>query len=249
MSNTDTRAMVCSVCATGPGLGTARILVVEDDPTGFELLDRELAQAGFEALHAGDGEEGLRLMESQHPDLVVLNLGLPGLDGIEVCRQLRWNPESRGVPIIIVTGRTQVPDVILGLETGADDYLPKPFDPRELVARIRALLRRTRQWGEPPSSGLLKQGPIAIDHFRQEARLDGELLLLTPAEMRILRLLASCPGKVFPREELCLPRKGSAASETRRTVDVHVQSLRAKLGRHRKLIQTVQGAGYRFVHK
>ncbi len=248
MSTIDTRAPACSVRSANPGLGTEKILVVEDDPSEFELLDRELARAGFVALHAKDGEEGLRLMDSQSPDLVVLNLGLPGLDGIEICRQLRWNPVSRDIPIIMVTGRNQVSDVILGLETGADDYLPKPFEPLELVARIRALLRRTRLPRQASGSRLLEQGPVAIDGLRQEAWLEGEPLALTPAEMRILTMLASCPGKVFQREELCLPRRSAGAAGTRRTVDVHVQSLRSKLGSHRRLIQTVQGAGYRFVH-
>lgn len=232
----------------GPG---ARILVVEDDPALRELLTYNLEQAGFAVLSAGDGRTALEVAQRDRPDLVVLDLMLPGLDGLEVCRRLR---RTSAVPILILSARREEVDRVLGLELGADDYLTKPFSPRELVARVRAILRRAgpgvpAEGGSGEGAGVLTFGPLVIDPGAHRVSLAGREVGLTPTEFRLLLVLASNPGRVLSRQELLEQLWGTPALGELRTVDVHVLHLREKLGESADspgFIQTVRGVGYRF---
>ena len=219
------------------------LLVVEDDPVVSGTLRLYLEHAGFRVLEARDGRAGLEAALREKPALVVLDLLLPGLHGHEVCRRLR---ATSGVPILMLTARTGEGEVIAGLEMGADDYMGKPFRPREVVARVRALLRRR----PPPSAGPpepLRIGDLELDPWSQKARLDGRELPLTPSELRLLEVLARHPGRAFTREQLLVRAFGPEREPLGRTVDTHVTNLRRKLEREggRRYVLTVPGVGYR----
>jgi DNA-binding response OmpR family regulator len=222
-----------------------RILVVEDEPDILEVIQYNLEREGFKVIACRDGEQGLSHMRTDAPDLVVLDLMLPGIDGVEMCRRAKADPVTRGIPVIMVTARSEEADVVLGLGIGADDYVVKPFSPRELLARIQVVLRRGPLKDEGAGERVLR-GPLGIDLGRHEARLHGELLDLTPTEMRLLHFLASHPGRVFPRAHLLSRVIAEDALVTERNIDVHVRSLRQKLGARADLIETVRGVGYRF---
>jgi DNA-binding response OmpR family regulator len=223
-----------------------KILVVEDEADILEVIQYNLAREGFQVICSGDGEEALRLVKREAPALILLDLMLPGVDGIELCQAIRNDPLTRRTPIIMVTAKGEETDVVLGLGVGADDYVVKPFSPKELVARVKAALRRARE-GEAPAKGeRVDAGPLTVDPARHEARLAGETLDLTPTEFRLLHILASHPGVAFSREEHLRRAVGPHAVVVQRNVDVHVRALRRKLGRHRDLIETVRGVGYRF---
>jgi DNA-binding response OmpR family regulator len=222
---------------------TARVLVVEDEPDIQTLVRYHLEREGFRVSGARSGPEALRLVRAAPPDLLVLDLMLPGLDGLEVCRRLRQDPATAGVPIVMLTARGEEVDRVLGLELGADDYLVKPFSPKELVARVRAVLRRTR----PEGPGTLASGAISMDLGRHAVTVDGAPLVLTPKEFDLLRALLEARGRVLSREHLLdrvwgYARAGEIVS---RTVDVHVRRLRAKLGPAGRRIVTVKQVGYR----
>ncbi|MEO0652633.1 MAG: response regulator transcription factor [Planctomycetota bacterium] len=218
-----------------------RVVIVEDEQDIAELVALHLEREGCRTAIYGDGESGLEAVQASPPNLVILDLMLPGRDGFEVCREIRRHSELDQVPILILSARGEEIDRVAGLELGADDYLDKPFAPRVLVARARRLMRTPP---EAPSTGKpLTVGPITIDPERHEARADGQLLELTRTEFGILRLLAARPGRVRARSEILSDVSGSAALD--RTVDVHIASLRRKLGVHGGLIQTVRGVGYR----
>jgi DNA-binding response OmpR family regulator len=222
---------------------TARVLVVEDEPDIRTLVGYHLEREGFRVSAARSGPEALRLVRAAPPDLLVLDLMLPELDGLEVCRRLRQDPATAAVPIVMLTARGEEVDRVLGLELGADDYLVKPFSPKELVARVRAVLRRTR----PASPGTLSSGAIAMDLGRHAVAVDGTPVVLTPKEFDLLRALLEARGRVLSREHLLDRVWGYArASEiVSRTVDVHVRRLRAKLGPAGRRIVTVKQVGYR----
>jgi DNA-binding response OmpR family regulator len=222
-----------------------KILVVDDDTKTAELIRLYLEKDGYRVLLAGDGRQALDLARQRGPDLIVLDLMLPQVDGLDVCRILR--AESR-VPIIMLTARTTEGDKLLGLDLGADDYVTKPFSPREVVARVRAVLRRVGAPGEeaPP---VLRSGNLAIDFARREARLGGGLLHLTPKEFKLLETLARTPGRAFSRLELLERVFGFDYEGLERTVDVHVMNLRKKIEpdpTQPTYVQTVFGVGYRF---
>ena len=218
-----------------------RVVIVEDELDIAELVALHLEREGCRTTIFGDGESGLAGVRSSPPDLVILDLMLPGRDGFEVCREIRRDAELDQVPILILSARGEEIDRVAGLELGADDYLDKPFAPRVLVARARRLMRRPP---EPATSAQpLQVGPITIDPGRHEVQADGRPLELTRTEFGILRLLAARPGRVRARSEILSDVSGSAALD--RTVDVHIASLRRKLGPHGHLIQTVRGVGYR----
>ena len=222
-----------------------RVLVIEDDPDIREILEYNLTNEGFDLVSATDGERGLRAAAAHKPDLILLDLMLPGIPGLEVCRRLRAGRGLQDVPIIMVTAKGEEADVVAGLELGADDYITKPFRVRELVARVNAVMRRLET---PPTiqEERLDRGRIVVDMARHEVRVDGEIVELTLAEFRLLAALAAQPGRVFPRVRLVHQITAGGYQISERNVDVHVAALRRKLGECSKLISTVRGIGYKF---
>ncbi|HEV7768856.1 MAG TPA: response regulator [Thermoanaerobaculia bacterium] len=213
------------------------ILVVDDEPQIAEIATDYLRLAGFEVLVAGDGVRALESVRERRPDLVVLDLGLPKLDGLDVARAIRRESD---LPIIMLTARVEEDDRLRGLEIGADDYITKPFSPRELVARVRAVLRRTEKHRGDRAADLL------IDHERMLVTRDGETIDLTPTEFQLLATLARHAGRVFTRVQLLDAIRGSAAESFDRAIDSHVKNIRRKL-RPREYIDSVYGIGYRFI--
>ncbi|HVM06115.1 MAG TPA: response regulator transcription factor [Acidimicrobiales bacterium] len=220
------------------------IVVVEDDPNIADLVDLYLRREGWRVLQATDGSRGLELVDRERPRLVVLDVGLPGgMDGLEVCRRLRSGERTAAVPVVMLTARDGEVDRVLGLELGADDYITKPFSPRELVARVRAVLRRAD--GPPPApTGILRAGDVTVDTARREASVDGTAAPLATREFDLLRHLAENPGLVLTRRQLLDAVWGADWFGDERTVDVHVRQLRRKLGDALPLA-TVWGVGYR----
>tara|TARA_R110002072_G_scaffold100429_5_gene221201 strand:- start:1612 stop:2310 length:699 start_codon:yes stop_codon:yes gene_type:complete len=224
----------------------SKVLVIEDEPDILEVIQYNIEREGHKVIACRDGEQGLSRIRTDAPDLVILDLMLPGMDGTEVCRQVKADPVTRGIPIIMVTAKSEESDVVLGLGLGADDYIAKPFSPRELMARVNVVLRRGSVREERSDGERISRGELSIDLGRFEARAAGELLSLTPTEMRLLHFLASHPGRVFPRAHLLSRVIGEDAVVTDRNIDVHVRALRLKLGDHASVIETVRGVGYRF---
>lgn len=221
----------------------AKILIVEDDPPLAELLNWHISQAGFDVIATADGEEALLLIEEERPDLVILDWMIESLSGIEVCRRIRRMGEMASLPVIMLTARSAEDDRLRGLETGADDYVTKPFSPAELVLRVKAVLRRTR----PAVSGeMLKVGSITMDTSGYHVARDGEPVQLGPTEYRILRYLMERPGRVLSRMQLLDGVWGRDSDIEIRTVDVHIRRLRAAMNGDGKkdIIRTVRAAGY-----
>jgi len=221
------------------------ILIVEDDPDIAELMARYLEKAGHRALRAASGVDGLARARAARPDLVVLDLMLPGMDGLSVCEALRGDPALAAVPVIMVTARGEESDKVAGLELGADDYVTKPFSPKELVARVGALLRRVQRAGE---AGPLQQfGPIAIDADRHTVTVDGEEVRLTAKEFLLLEYLVRHRGRVLSRDLLLTDVWGYQYTGGTRTVDVHVSRLREKIPYLAGALETVKQFGYKLV--
>uniref|UniRef100_A0A832I5E2 Response regulator transcription factor n=1 Tax=Eiseniibacteriota bacterium TaxID=2212470 RepID=A0A832I5E2_UNCEI len=220
------------------------VLVVEDEKEIRELLRYNLERAGYRVTTVADGEEGLRRVFASRPDAVVLDLMLPGRSGLEVLREIRGEPATRDLPVVVLTARAAEMDKLLGFEHGADDYLTKPFSPRELIARLQALLRRARPTREP---AVLEVGDLRVDTSSREASFRGRALSLTPREFDLLAFFAHHPGRVLSREELLRKVWGYDYLGETRTVDVHVRRLRVKLGEKQRVIETVTGAGYKLV--
>ncbi len=220
------------------------VLVVEDENDILELVAFNLEAAGFKVVKARDGQQGLAQARSLRPDLVVLDLLLPGLDGREVCRQIKRGADTDQIPVLILSALAEETDRVVGFEIGADDYLTKPFSPRELVLRARAILRRTQPPAAP--SGHLRRGGLVMDPDRHQAEMDGRPLELTVTEFKLLHQLAAHPGRVLSRELLLETVWGYQYQGYSRTVDTHVRRLRKKLGPRQDLIDTVRGLGYRF---
>jgi len=225
-----------------------RILIVEDEEDILELIRYNLTREGYRVSAATSGEDGLRAAMRDKPDLVVLDIMLPGIDGIEVCRRLKADPQTRYIPVVMVTAKGDESDVVTGLELGADDYLTKPFSPKVLIARLRAVIRRREQEGVKDAKEPIQRGDILIHPGRREVLVGGSRvgLDLTFTEFNILHLLASRPGWVFTRAQIVDAVRGYDYNVTERSVDVHVVGLRRKLGPHGELIETVRGVGYRF---
>jgi two-component system phosphate regulon response regulator PhoB len=221
-----------------------RILIVDDEPDLLELVRFNLAQAGFEVQTAQGGLEGLEKAQRWRPDLVVLDLMLPDLPGTEVCRKLRADPELTGLPILMLTARSEEIDRVVGLELGADDYVTKPFSPRELTLRVRAILRRTQSEGE--AGKLLRQGALELDPERHRCKVGAREVKLTAKEFELLRALMERPGRVMTRDRLLDEVWGSDITVTSRTIDTHLKRLREKLGEAGDFVETVRGVGYRF---
>lgn len=233
-------------------MASQKILVIEDERSLTEILTYNLEREGFEVVSAADGQEGIRLARAETPDLILLDLMLPVIDGLEVCRQLRADPRLQGVRILMLTARSEEVDEIVGFSTGADDYVTKPFKIKPLISRVRALLRRPEgaqtavPEAEPSSADVINSQGLEIDRVYHRVRADGEELQLTPTEFKLLWTLARSPGRPFSRNELMDRSRGEDANALERTIDVHVRSLRQKLGERGDLIETVRGIGYRF---
>ncbi len=223
------------------------LLIIDDDEKLNQLLTRYLEGFGFRLLSATRPDKGLALLKKKSPELVILDVMLPEMNGFEVCKQIRT--EST-VPIIMLTARGDLMDRVVGLELGADDYLPKPFEPRELAARIQSILRRTQPRQPQPDQATLTIGRLTLDTGRRRAMLDGEELALTTNEFNALALLASHPGRVLDRDEILQELRGMDSEAFNRTVDITISRLRQKLGddpRQPVFIKTVWGTGYIFV--
>jgi len=221
------------------------ILVVDDEPQIAEIASDYLRLGGFEVVVAEDGVRALETVRERHPDLVILDLGLPKLDGLDVARTIR---RTSDLPIIMLTARVEEDDRLHGLEIGADDYITKPFSPRELVARVRAVLRRTEKRKSESDATTLRVADLLIDVTRMRVSRDDETIDLTPTEFQLLETLARHAGRVFTREQLLDAVRGSAAEAFDRAIDSHIKNIRRKLrGGAREYIATVYGIGYRFV--
>jgi two-component system phosphate regulon response regulator PhoB len=223
-----------------------RIVVIEDEADIRDVIEYNLTREGFRVSAMSDGEEGLARVRREAPDLVLLDLLLPSLDGIEVCRALKADPVTRPIPVIMVSAKGEESDMVLGLGLGADDYLKKPFSPKELVARVKAVLRRGPLRQHAGSHERIEHGGLVIDTARHEVLVDGRSVALPATGFRLLHFLASHPGRVFSREELLSRVIGEQSVVIDRNIDVHVVAIRKKIGSYRSLIETIRGVGYRF---
>jgi two-component system phosphate regulon response regulator PhoB len=222
------------------------ILLVEDAEDILELVRYNLAKEGYQVRCVMSGEEALNAVRQTAFDLILLDIMLPGLDGLEICRRLRRDAATAHIPVIMLTAKSEETDMVVGLELGADDYVTKPFSPRVLTARIRAALRRGRQTGEGDQADILSLGDLRIDCSRHEVSVNGELVRLTATEFGILLCLTKRPGWVFSRYQIVEAVRGEGWSVTDRAVDVQIVGLRKKLGELGGCIETVRGVGYRF---
>jgi two-component system phosphate regulon response regulator PhoB len=219
------------------------ILVIDDEPELVKLLDYNLSKAGYLVISAKDGESGLAAARKHAPDAIILDVMMPGLDGWEVCKRLRQDASTSAMPVLMLTAKGEEGDRVLGLELGADDYLTKPFGVRELIARVKALLRRLEAASASPE--VLKSGKLVIDSSRRTVSAGGKPVALTATEFNLLKALAEKEGRVISREDLLSLARGDDVAVMDRTVDVHVAALRKKLGKHGEMIETVRGVGYR----
>jgi two-component system phosphate regulon response regulator PhoB len=221
-----------------------RILIIEDERGLTDVLTYNLQREGYDTIVAHDGQEGLRKAQMQLPDVVLLDLMLPGLDGLDVCRELRAGERTRNVPILMLTAKAEETDQVVGFSMGADDYVTKPFSVKVLLQRIKALQRRVEAGNE--AADVIDHLGVRIDRVRHRASVDGEELDLTPTEFRLLECLLRQPGRAFSRPQLMDVAIGEGAIVLERTIDVHIKTLRKKLSGKQDFIETVRGVGYRF---
>ena len=225
------------------------ILVVDDEEDIVELVELNLTREGYRVLGCTTGERALEIAKSKLPNLIVLDLMLPGIDGLEVCRRLKRSPKTAHIPIVMLTAKAEEADIVTGLELGADDYVTKPFSPRELVARVRAVLRRASADAGDRPHAVYAKGRLRIDFDTYEVHLDGKPLVLSLREFELLRFFVQSPNRVFDRLQILDLVWGQDTYVEPRTVDVHVRRLRARIERddaHPELILTVRGVGYKF---
>lgn len=223
------------------------ILIIEDEEDILALVQYNLLREDYRVSCATSGEDGLQLARMGAPDLILLDLMLPGMDGLEVCRALKKEAATAQITVIMLTAKGEETDVVAGLELGADDYIPKPFSPRVLIARVRTVLRRRQREAAPADKGgVLSIHELAIHPGRNEVLVNGEPVELTFTEFRVLLLLAGRPGWVFTRNQIVDAVRGESYAVTERAVDVQIVGLRRKLGEAGKYIETVRGVGYRF---
>ena len=220
------------------------VLIIEDEPSLVEVLSYNLEKEGFEVLTANNGRYGLERARSALPDLVILDLMLPLIDGLQVCAQLRSDPKTQNIRVLMLTARSEETDEVVGFNVGADDYVTKPFKVRPLIHRIKALLRRNEK--SKSETSVLSVHGVEIDKASFEVRVDEQELELTRTEFRLLWTLMRQPGRTFSRLELMDSSRGMDANALERTIDVHVRALRKKMGEPGDLIETVRGIGYRF---
>lgn len=226
-------------------MGGQHILVVDDEEDIIELVSYNLAKAGYRVTSVGSGEDAIKAARSKAPDLVLLDLMLPGVDGLEVCNTLKRDPRTANIPVVMLTARGEETEVVTGLELGADDYITKPFSPRVLLARIKAVLRRNAK-APAEEQAIIKLKDLVIHPGRHEVTARGKRADLTSTEFRILHLLARRPGWVFTRQQIIDTARGEDYAVTDRSVDVHISGLRKKLGPLGEHVETVHGVGYRF---
>ena len=223
------------------------ILIIEDEEDILALIHYNLTREGYKVLTATSGEQGVKLASEQHQDLIILDLMLPGIDGLQVCRELKQREGTRHIAVIMLTAKGEEADIVTGLELGASDYVTKPFSPRVLLARIKAVLRRGEQApADPEAEQVIELHDMVIHPGRNEVLVNGERIDLTYTEFRVLYLLASRPGWVFTRYQIVNSVRGDDYFVTDRAVDVQIVGLRRKLGEYGKYIETVRGVGYRF---
>jgi two-component system phosphate regulon response regulator PhoB len=222
----------------------AKILIVDDEQDILTLLEYNLKKAGFQVVSAEDGPEAIELAKMERPDLIILDIMLPSMEGTEVCKILKRESATSSIPVIMLTAKGEEVDRIVGLELGADDYITKPFSPRELILRVRAVLKRGQK---QESSQIITAGPIRIDRDRNEVRVENKHLTLTAIEFKLLTELAMSNHRVLSRDNLLDKVWGRNCYVTDRTVDTHIRRLREKLGKAAKYIGTVRGFGYRFL--
>jgi two-component system, OmpR family, alkaline phosphatase synthesis response regulator PhoP len=227
-------------------MAKSTVLVIDDEKDLIELIGYNLERDGFLVNSALDGESGLAAVRKNPPDILIVDLMLPGMDGLEVCRRLRSETRTSHIPIIMLTAKSEESDRIVGLELGADDYVTKPFSPRELAARIKAVLRRTSYSSPEKPSITIRRGELTIDVGSRAVSCEGNSITLTATEFRLLHHLANHPGRVFSRSELIDAALGRDIAVVDRTIDVHITGLRKKLGNCGEWIETVRGFGYRF---
>ena len=220
------------------------ILIIEDEPDVVDLLVFNLQKAGYKTITARDGQTGLQKARDERPALVVLDLMLPGIEGTDVCRQLKADPKTAGIPVIMLTAKAEEVDRVVGLELGADDYVTKPFSPRELTLRIKTILRRGA--GKSAPSEMLKHGDLVVDIAKHDANFKGKPLDLTATEFKLLCTLMQRRGRVQSRDQLLQDVWQYDNVIDTRTVDTHMRRLREKLGRAARYLDTVRGVGYRF---
>jgi len=222
-----------------------RILIIEDEPDILQLVEYNLKKEGYKTLTATTGEEGLAIARAELPDLIVLDLMLPGVDGLDVCRKLKAETKTSAISIVMVTARNEEADIVTGLELGADDYLAKPFSPRVLLARIKAALRKTKRSEGSKEKHAIRIGRLTMDPNRFEAIVDGEPVQFTATEFHTLYFLCRAPGQVFSRKQIVDGTQGEDYAVTERAVDVQIVGIRKKLGDASNLVETVRGVGYR----
>ena len=222
------------------------VLVIEDEADIGELVKYNLENQGYRVILEKSGEQGLRTARSVSPNAIVLDLMLPGLNGIDVCKRLKADQATRHIPVVMLTAKAEDTDVVLGLEVGADDYITKPFSPRVLIARLRAALRRKEEV-QADTGAPIRIHELVIDPKRHQVLVEGKNVTLTMTEFKTLYLLAGRPGWVFTRDQMVDATRGDDAIVTDRSVDVHIAGLRKKLGSCGKYIETVRGVGYRFM--
>ena len=225
------------------------IIVVEDEPDIREIMLYNLRREGYEAEGFESGSEGLEAIRAKQPNLVILDLMLPGMDGLTVCQQVRAETAIKATPIIIVSAKEEESDVVIGLGLGADDYVPKPFSPRELLARVKAVLRRSQQADQGDQRERVVIGDLVIDLEKHSVSIGGQLVKLTATEFKLLYQLASHPGRAYTREQLLNRVVGDGVVVVDRNIDVHIRAVRKKIGSYADHIQTVRGVGYRFAEQ
>ena len=221
-----------------------RILIIEDERDLTDVLSYNLQREGYEPITLHDGREGLRKAQTLLPDLILLDIMLPSLSGLEVCRELRAGEKTRGIPIIMLTAKAEETDQIVGFSLGADDYVTKPFSVKVLLQRIKVLLRRRDQ--PPDTAAVVEHLHVRLDRARHQVTVEGKPIDLTPTEFRLLECLLRQPGRVFSRPQLMDTAIGQGSIVLERTIDVHIKSLRKKLGKAGDWVETVRGIGYRF---
>lgn len=222
----------------------AKILIIEDEKDIIELVEYNLEREGYHVSAAKSGEEALNLLKTEKPDLVILDLMLPGMDGLEICRIIKQDPKGMNLPIIMLTAKSEEADVVVGLQMGADDYVTKPFSPKVLLARVKALLRRISEKGRTDEVRTI--GDLRIDMPKHKVTFKGKAIDLTTIEFNILEFLSRYPGRVFSRDQIMDKVWNEGKFIIDRAVDVHIRGLRKKMNDAADLIETVRGVGYRF---
>jgi len=236
----------CRFLTGEKNMSKARILIVDDEEDILELLRYNISKEGYDVISSENGEGCLELALSHSPDLIILDLMMPDIDGLEVCKKLKKDDKTKSIPVIMLTAKSMESDIIVGLELGADDYIAKPFSPRVLIARMKSVLRRSGS--EPPEDGgeIIRRCGLSLDVGGREVTFDDKKIDLTYSEFEIIMLLIKHPGRAFSRKQIMSAARGDNYLVTERAMDVQIVNLRKKLGRAGELIKTVRGVGYKF---